>query len=353
MNLFTSEGWINYEPLFKNNYKEIYGFGARAIGKTYGFIAYAHQHHIPAIIIRRLTPQIEAIAADANGGFSEYCRKNNLFYRSYKKKGNRYDVYIEDSPDKLDKRNPPDRQADFCLLALSTLAGFRGTEFTQYTVALFDEYIAEERERPIKEEWRAFQHAYSTLNRLKGTDKDPRPALKVIFMGNALRMSNPYFIGAELIERVAKMVTRGEEVKYFPQTHRMVLNYFNSDIAKLQHNLSIYKGEYNAFTKMALLNQFKELGEYKARKIDFAQFKPYAQIGILRVDYSPVKGEYFIRCLRNESATAPVKFPDTEQGYKQANINLRRVFMWAFANDKIIYENLTTKCLAEDLLQLD
>lgn len=353
MNLYTPDGWINLGPLYDNKYTFIYGIGSRAIGKTYGIIKESHERHVPTILMRRLTPQIEAAIDPVEGAFAPYCRDNNLFYRTYKQKGNRYHVYISEYPDELDKRIEPDRHPDFCCISLSTLSGLRGIDFTSYPVCFFDEYIAEAHERPIKNEYEAFLQGYETLNRNKGTDRDRRPALKVIMMGNALKLANPYFIGEQKIERVAEMIRDGQEVKYFPQNGRMFINYFNSTISEAKKTQDIYKGaEDSAFARLALLNKFKELGEFSRRSVDFAQYQPYAQIGIIRIEYCPNDDSFYIRIHRNENARAPFIYPDTETGYKIGVFNHHRELYFALANGRIKYQDLTSKCLCEELLSL-
>jgi hypothetical protein len=87
--------------------------------------------------------------------------------------------------------------------ALSTISNIRGFDASDVELQIYDEFIPEKHERPIKNEGAAFLNAYETINRnreLKG-----RKPLQCICLANANDLANPIFMELRLVRKAEQM----------------------------------------------------------------------------------------------------------------------------------------------------
>ena len=91
--------------------------------------------------------------------------------------------------------------------ALSTIANMRGFDASDVKLLIYDEFIPERHERPIKSEGSAFLNAYETMNRNREL-KGKRP-LTVLCLANAFDIANPIFLELGLVGIAEKMKQNG------------------------------------------------------------------------------------------------------------------------------------------------
>ena len=181
--LYTPEGYIDMRALIMNERSPfIFITSLRGPGKTWGAIDYALRcQDKPFILMRRTQVQADFAAAPATTPLAANLRD---------------DEYLE----------PVDVLVGTCyIIALSTVATMRGISLMGCDILIFDEFIKEPHERPIKEEYLAFTHAYETINRNR--ESQGRPALKVIALSNALDLANPYYRGFDMVNKVYAMTS--------------------------------------------------------------------------------------------------------------------------------------------------
>ena len=95
------------------------------------------------------------------------------------------------------------------MLALSTISNVRGFDATDRDVLIYDEFIPERHERPIKDEATAFFNAIETIQRNRELEgKDP---LTVLCLANANELANPLFIELKLVKRAMALIRKGIE----------------------------------------------------------------------------------------------------------------------------------------------
>lgn len=197
---YTREGYINMAALLdQERLPFVFITGVRGGGKTWGALNYAirFQQH-PFILMRRTQVQADFAGSIETSPLmscllpDEYLKEE----RTGVKNLSRIDVWRIQESD-------PIRIATCYILALSTVASMRGIDLSGCNYLIFDEFIKEPHERPIKEEFSAFLNAYETLNRNR--ELQGRKPMRVIALSNALDLANPYYRGFGLVNEVYQM----------------------------------------------------------------------------------------------------------------------------------------------------
>ena len=197
--LYTAAGWVNWDYIMQQRESIISVVGARGTGKTYGCFRWLLEHGQRFIYVRRLKSQLDECRKDSGNPFKRLNTDLNLNIRPFPAGGTvafKYD-------DKLGKTAAVG-------VALSVVANVRGVDYSDFDYIVFDEFISSDGERPIKNEFQAFLNFYETVNRNR--ELEGRPAVKCIMLGNANRISNPYFTGWHCMRRVLNMI-RGNQCR--------------------------------------------------------------------------------------------------------------------------------------------
>ena len=140
-------------------------------------------------------------------------------------------------------------------VALSVVANIRGVDYSDFDYIVFDEFISSEGERPIKNEFQAFLNFYETVNRNR--ELEGKPAVKAVLLGNANKISNPYFTGWHCMKRVLKMIIGGQMVWRSDDKTRMIILLLDSPISAQKQDTVLYRNANQDFIKMALDNAFR------------------------------------------------------------------------------------------------
>ena len=164
-------------------------------------------------------------------------------------------------------------------VALSTLHNVRGFSSNAEFV-IYDEFIPERHERPIKNEWDAFCNAQETINRnreLEGIDP-----VKMILLTNANMLGNPIFIGMGIVKQVQKMVDNGIELWIDVNRGIMLINICRSPISAAKSMTALYKmvGS-GSFSRMSLGNEFSYDVFSPTKSIPLAECSPLVTVGEL------------------------------------------------------------------------
>ncbi len=193
---YTDKGYINMRALLnKERLPYIWITGARGCGKTYGAIDYLlHRPCMPFILMRRTKTQ-----AEFAGSIDATPLKKNL----------REGQELKDNPTKtkglyrIDVLQDGELYNWVYVVGLSGVASMRGIDLTQCDFVLYDEFIKEPHERPIRSEFLAWSNAMETFGRNRSLEG--LPPLRMIALSNALDLSNPYYEGLGIVDKVFRM----------------------------------------------------------------------------------------------------------------------------------------------------
>ena len=339
MKLFTDDGYINMESIINTKLTFIIIVGGRASGKTYGALKYCLDHDKKFILMRRTQSQIDLISKPEFSPFRSISLDTgrDIMVKSITKyNGAFYDVKQDPETGEYYASGP----ALGYSMALSTVSNLRGFDASDCEILVFDEFIKEPHEKPIRDEGQAFLNAYETINRnreLKGF-----PALQCVMLANSNDIGNPLFITLGLIGKVEKMIAKGQRYSLDYDRGLGLFLISDSEILRQKKDTALYRmaGE-GDFADMALGNQFSDLKYNSVCPQPIAEYKPICTLG--EITFYKHKSEKRFYC-----STLRLGSPDT---YTSSETDIKRWcrkynYLWtAYMKDLIYFEDITAEVI--------
>lgn len=278
--IYTKEGWINWEWIMSDVASIIMGVGPRAVGKSYGIFDWCIEHNEPFIYVRRLKTQLDLCAKPIGNPFRKIAADKKLQIIPYKSDG----VVTF----RLDNKEGKEIAVG---VALSIVATVRGVDFSGYNYIVFDEAVPMAGEKPIKNEFDCFLNFVETVGRNR--ELLGEKPVKVILLGNANKISNPYYSGWKFTKTALKML-RGKQMVYrTPDKSRMMLLFMDSPISKLKAETALYKNASDDFLSMALDNAFKT-DETKIKSEPLKEYRHIVSVGEIGIYKHKSERKYFV-----------------------------------------------------------
>ena len=242
--IYDAAGWVNWEYIMQQPESIISVVGARGTGKTYGLFKWMIEHKQKFIYVRRLKSQLEECRRDTGNPFKKLNSDLDINIKPFPLAGSVAFQY-------------GDKQGDMAAVgvALSVVANVRGVDYSDYDYIVFDEFIASDGERPIKNEFQAFLNFYETVNRNR--ELEGKKAVKALLLGNANKIANPYFSGWHCMKRVLRMIAGSQMVWRSDDHTRMIILLLESPISQRKQSTVLYHNANADFIKMALDNAFR------------------------------------------------------------------------------------------------
>ena len=278
--LYTKDGWINWPYILDRKAAFTMVVGARGTGKTYGLIKELIDRKQPFIYLRRLKTQIDSCGKVSGNPFKRINMDLGINILPYSVGGNiefRYN----------------DRNGDIAAVgvALSTVATVRGIDFSDYNYIVFDESIAMVGEKPIRAEFDAFLNFYETVNRNREIIGET--PVQAILLGNANKLSNPYFVGWHFMKTSLKMLKGGQMVYQTQDNTRLMIMLQNSPISKKKAETAAYQNGSDGFISMALDNAFRT-DETKIKSEPLKEYNHIVSIGEIGIYRHKSERKYYV-----------------------------------------------------------
>lgn len=275
--IYDSDGWVNWDYILEQGSAFTMVVGARGVGKTYGLMKYCLQNHRKFIYLRRLKSQLEQCANNAGNPFKKINTDLSLHITP---KGTQGNVIFSDGED------------DIALgVALSTVANVRGFDYSDFDLILFDEAIASDGERPINHEFSAFLNFYETVNRNRElTGQKP---VQAVLLGNANRLTNPYFSGWHFMRTALNMIRGGQMVWRSGDGTRLMIMLLDSEISARKKDTALYKNASGDFITMALDNAFRTDGT-QIRSMPLREFNHVVSVGDIGIYKHKSERMYYV-----------------------------------------------------------
>lgn len=302
---FNGAGYLDVPQLLGHVLPYTWIWGGRGTGKTYGFledVRYTDPRRF--LLLRRTQTQIDLLSKPAFNPFKpiDAAHGSETLCKMDHKVGIFYNAVIEDR--KPVPAGPPAGYA----VALSTIHNVRGIDLSDVDIVIYDEYIPEPHERPIKDEYLAFLNAMETIGRNR--ELQGRPPLQFIGLSNANSLGNPYFLGMRVIRVVDRMLSTGRQIWTDPDRGLMLVNITASPISQAKAETSLYKlagqGEY---AEMSLGNEFSQDVCSRQGTIPLAELRPLVTVGELTL-YKHKRDRDLLYCCDHRSGTPPVYMAD-------------------------------------------
>jgi len=269
MNIYLDSGYLDMRKIQALNIPFNFIVGGRSIGKTYGVLDMVINDNIKFILMRRTQTQTDLINKPEFSPFKPIAIDNNITILSKPISKYNAGIYVND-----------EEIARGFTCALSTISNIRGFDASEIILLIWDEFIAEKHERPLKHEADAFLNAYETINRnreLKGL----KP-LQVICLANANDLANPIFIELGLVKITQKMRRKGQETYINKERGIAIFLLDKSDISKAKSNTAVYRLTSGSdFEEMSIKNKFSGDKPSRINSRVLTEYKPLVVIGEL------------------------------------------------------------------------
>lgn len=242
--IFTEKGWVNWDYLYNQKESFVPVVGARGVGKSYGAFKKAIKEKKKFIYLRRLKAQLDQCGKPEGNPFKKINMDLGLNITPYPSDG-------------LITFRDGDKDGEIIAigLALSVVANIRGMDFSDYDYIIYDEFIPNIGEHPIKNEFEAFLNFYETVNRNR--ELEGNLPVKCFMLGNANTIVNPYFVGWKLMKTVCKMIIGNQMIYRSPDKTMMLVMILHSPISEKKRKTVLYQTATKDFISMALDNAFR------------------------------------------------------------------------------------------------
>lgn len=278
--LYTKEGWINWPYIIDQGCAFNMVVGARGTGKTYGLMKELLERKEKFLYLRRLKTQIDSCGKVSGNPFKRIDIDTGRNIIPFSVGGN---IEFREN----------DRNGELAAVgvALSTVATIRGIDFSDFNYIVFDEAIAMIGEKPLKNEFEAFLNFYETVNRNR--ELLGEKAVQVFLLGNANRLSNPYFSGWRFMKTSLKML-RGKQMVYrTPDGTRLMIMLQDSPISRKKAITAVYQNSSDGFLSMALDNSFRT-DETKIKSEPLKEYNHIVSIGEIGIYRHKSKRQYYV-----------------------------------------------------------
>ena len=335
MNLYTSEGWLDVPAIVKQGYPFTFVTGGRGTGKTYGALLYARQRSAPShrfMLLRRTQAQVELIskpefspfkALDLAEGFVTVTQPLTKYTSGF------YNGKEQD--DGTWKAAGP-------LLgytaALSTFSNLRGFDASDVDLIIFDEFIPQAQERPIKDEPGALYNCYESVAR-------NRTGVQLLCLANANTLGNPIFLDLQLVQTAERMRAKGREIWTDDERGIMLVILQQSPISEMKRQQPLYRLQKDSeFTRMALDNDFAYEERSGSGRLPLKELVPLVAVGEICI-YRRKAGGYYVSGHRSGS-------PESYGTGAHDLERFRRRYLWlwqAYMNRNILFEEYVQEVL--------
>lgn len=249
--LYTVDGWLDFEYILSRGAWLNVIIGARQVGKTYGCLKLMLSHNFNHILLRRTTEEVDTLTATPQ--FSPYANFEPDYKVSFFKSGGkitRISDYSIGSDGKIVEENPRG-----VLTSLTQIAHIRGFNGSLYSDVVFDEFIPEKSVITRKTDGDALLNAYTTINgnrELKG-----EKPLRLWLLANTNNINNPIIEALKITDDILLMRRKGiEELK--TENDVLIIQPKSKKIIEQRKNTALMRqiSDKSEFYGMAIDNDF-------------------------------------------------------------------------------------------------
>lgn len=270
--IYNESGFVNWDYLYSETLAFCMVTGARATGKTYGLLKYLVENEIPFMYLRRLGNQLEQSCSVTANPFKKLNADQGWNIQPYKQ---RHVVRFAQS-EVVDGKNIPTDEPCAIGAALSTFATLRGMDFSDVDCIVFDEAIPMTGEKTIRDEFTAFLHLYETVNRNR--ELEGKPPVKAFLLGNANKLSNPYYAGWGFMRTALRMIKGNQMLWRSTDGTRLMVMLLHSPISDRKRGTALYQNGNDDFIATSLDNAFR-VDPTKIKSYPLRELQPVCGIG--------------------------------------------------------------------------
>lgn len=267
-NIYLKNGYLNIGYILRFNVPFIFCVGGRGTGKTYGALKYVLDNKIKFLYMRRTQSQADLINRDEFSPFKSICRDSGdiIISKPITKYNSAFFRATQDGETVI-----PEGAPIGYTLALSTVSNLRGFDMSDCDILIYDEFIPEQHERPLKNEAEALFNAYETINRNRELN-GCRP-LKVLCLANANTINNPVFNALGIIDKVYSMEKSRQAVTINESRGYAIILLSESPISNHKRDTALYKlTRGSEFENMAIGNSYNV--QFNKESVNIIEYVP-------------------------------------------------------------------------------
>lgn len=346
MNVYLPSGYLDFVKIDryaeKNNIAFILIAGGRGIGKTFGAVDLVLKDRPSKFIwMRRTLVQLELINKPELNPFKKNYSEGHIDFEPAMQNISKYNAGVYRGEIDEDGKLQPTGAPLGYTAALSTFSNIRGFDASDVDVGIFDEFIPERTERPLRDEFGAFCNAYETINRNR--ELDGKPPLRFYCLANSNDIGNPLFIGFGLIKTCLNMRRAGENVHIDKKRGIMLVLLDDSPISKAKEDTALYRATRgSSFYDMSINNIFDGEGEISTISRPLKEYKPVVGVGELTI-YKHKANKLPLYCTFHRSGS-PVLYGSSDTELER--FAKKYAWMWlAYMEDRIEFEEYAAELL--------
>lgn len=336
--LYNENGYLNIDYIIGCKQPFIFCVGGRGTGKTYGLLKYVLDNKIPFIYMRRTQAQADIISKPEFSPFKAIC--NDSDYLICTKSLTKYNAGFYHGERDEDGIVKPQGAPIGYLIALSTVSNLRGFDMSEIKILIYDEFIGEAHERPLKEEANALFNCYETVNRnreLKGEEP-----LKLLCLANANNLRNPIFESLGLINKAVKMSQTGREISILNDRGIAIFILKGSPISAQKSNTALYEiTNGTQFYNMSINNSF-EIDSQNVKAVNIKEYRPVMRINDIVIYKHKSQNNYYVSTFKTGGCKSI-----TDKIFRLTYGKQYKLLMY---NNNILFETYETQTMFENLL---
>ena len=288
---YLESGYVNMRAVLGIGVPFIFVIGGRAVGKTYGALSVCLEDRRKFAFMRRTQRQLDIINKPEFSPLKPIMRDTGKLYTT-KALASGLAAFVpcekdEDGDEVIS--GPPVG----ITLALSTVSNLRGFDASDIDVLIYDEFIPEKSERPLKNEADALFNCYETLNRNR--ELAGKPAMQMLCLANANDQASPVLLRLGLVRRLDKMAATGQELFVDRKRGLALLLLSDCEISAAKGDTALYRLTSGTdYADMALSNRFayEDRGSICSRPL--AEYRPVCAVGDIVVYKHKADRSYYI-----------------------------------------------------------
>lgn len=340
MNLYLDSGYVNMKAIINAGLPFNFVVGGRATGKTYTTLKTVKEDNIKFMFMRRTQSQLDLINKPEFSPFKSLNR--DMGWNVHSVSLTKYNAGFYDA-ELVDGKPVPSGEPIGYSCALSTVSNMRGFDASDVTLLIYDEFIPERHERPIKNEGSAFLNAYETINRNR--ELQGRNPLQVVCLANANDLANPIFIELGLVSKAEKMKRKGQDVSIDRNRGIGIFMLNDSPISTMKKTTALYRLTTGSeFERMSLSNDFASRDYTNVANRPLQEYNPVVRVGELCIYQHKSNGKYYVS---THTKGSPTTYGVTETELAR----FRKAFFWVWTEymmnrvefEEVLCELLLTK----------
>lgn len=266
--------------------------GARGTGKTYGALLNQHKDFSAGtcgkyIYMRMTQTELDICATEEDNPYKKLNKREN------------WNVNFEPVPKSKAYTIADGGEVLGTARALATFANVRGSDFSDYTDIVFDEFAPAERVRKtpeIKNAGYLFAQAYETINRNR--ELEGEAPVRVFFLANSFRLDSDILYYWGLIPIIESMLKSGQKRVTIPERSVYIELCDAAEVSEAKRSTVLYKAlrGNKHIENVNLNNKFNDYNLTLVRhKVPLTEYIPVVCVEDITIYSHKTTGELYAR----------------------------------------------------------